>query len=60
VNLPESKSGRWGQGLTAEKMKDCHWLKPVLVEEIAFVEWTPDQPADPSCHNDPGTLERSI
>ncbi len=26
VNLPESQSGRWGQGLTAEKMKACVWL----------------------------------
>jgi len=42
-NLPESKSGRWGQGLTAEKMKDCRWLKPVLVADVAFVEWTPDR-----------------
>jgi bifunctional non-homologous end joining protein LigD len=28
VNLPEAKSGRWGQGLTTEKMKECRWLKP--------------------------------
>ncbi len=42
VNLPESKSGRWGQGLTAEKMKDCRWLKPVLVGEFEFLEWTVD------------------
>jgi DNA ligase D-like protein (predicted ligase) len=42
VNLPESKSGRWGQGLTAEKMKECRWLKPVLVGEFEFLEWTSD------------------
>jgi bifunctional non-homologous end joining protein LigD len=42
VNLPESKAGRWGQGLTAEKMKECVWLKPVLVGQFEFVEWTPD------------------
>jgi bifunctional non-homologous end joining protein LigD len=29
ANLPEKRSGRWGQGLTAAKMKDCRWLKPV-------------------------------
>ena len=23
ANLPEARSGRWGEGLTAEKMKDC-------------------------------------
>jgi DNA ligase D-like protein (predicted ligase) len=39
-NLPEAKSGRWGAGLTAAKMKDCRWLKPVLVGQFEFVEWT--------------------
>ena len=42
ANLPEQKSGRWGLGLTAEKMKDCHWLKPELVGQFEYVEWTPD------------------
>ena len=42
ANLPESKSGRWGAGLTAKKMVDCRWLKPVLVGQFEFVEWTPD------------------
>ena len=42
VNLPETKSGRWGVGLTAAKMKDCRWLKPVLVAQIEFLEWTDD------------------
>ena len=42
VNLPEAKSGRWGQGLTAEKMKECRWLKPQLVGQFEYVEWTPD------------------
>ena len=42
VNLPEAKSGRWGQGLTKEKMKDCKWLKPVLVGQFEFTEWTPE------------------
>jgi DNA ligase D-like protein (predicted ligase) len=42
TNLPESRSGRWGQGLTAEKMKECRWLKPVLVGQFEFLEWTPD------------------
>ena len=41
-NLPEKKSGRWGQGLTAAKMKECRWIKPVLVGQFEFVEWTPD------------------
>jgi len=42
ANLPEAKSGRWGAGLTAAKMKDCLWLKPVLVGQFEFAEWTPD------------------
>ncbi len=42
ANLPEKKSGRWGQGLTAAKMKDCRWLKPKLVGQFEFAEWTPD------------------
>jgi DNA ligase D-like protein (predicted ligase) len=42
VNLPEARSGRWGQGLTKEKMADCRWLKPVLVGQFEFVEWTGD------------------
>jgi bifunctional non-homologous end joining protein LigD len=28
ANLPEAHGGRWGEGLTVEKMKDCRWLKP--------------------------------
>jgi DNA ligase D-like protein (predicted ligase) len=41
-NLPEARGGRWGEGLTADKMKECQWLKPVLVGQFEFVEWTPD------------------
>jgi ATP-dependent DNA ligase len=43
ANLPEARAGRWGEGLTAAKMKDCRWLKPVLVAQFEFVEWTPDK-----------------
>ena len=42
ANLPEAKSGRWGQGLTKAKMGECRWLTPVLVGQFEFVEWTPD------------------
>lgn len=41
-NLPEAKSGRWGQGLTKAKMADCRWLKPQLVGQFEFLEWTGD------------------
>lgn len=40
ANLPEAKSGRWGAGLTKAKMADCRWLKPVLVGQFEFLEWT--------------------
>jgi bifunctional non-homologous end joining protein LigD len=40
VNLPEKGEGRWGQGLTAEKMKQCIWVKPNVVVRIDFLEWT--------------------
>lgn len=40
VNLPEKEAGRWGQGLTAEKMKECVWLMPDGVAQIEFLEWT--------------------
>jgi len=40
VNLPEAEPGRWGQGLTAEKMKECIWVRPVTVVRIDFLEWT--------------------
>jgi ATP-dependent DNA ligase len=28
--------------LTKEEMKNCIWLKPELVAQIEFTEWTPD------------------
>ena len=40
VNLPEKNAGRWGQGLTAEKMTECIWVKPQIMAEVEFLEWT--------------------
>lgn len=40
VNLPEAEPGRWGQGLTAEKMRECIWVKADTVARIEFLEWT--------------------
>ena len=40
VNLPEKKNARRGDAITAEKMKECRWIKPKLVCQVAFVEWT--------------------
>ena len=41
-NLPEARSGRWGEGLTAATMNDYRWLKPVLVGQFEFRERTQD------------------
>jgi ATP-dependent DNA ligase len=43
ANLPEARSGRWGVGLTEAKMREWQWLKPVLVGQFEFAEWTPDE-----------------
>ena len=40
VNLPEKEAGRWGQGFTAEKMKEAVWVRPEAVAQIEFLEWT--------------------
>ena len=39
-NLPESHKGRWGEGLTAEDLKKCRWLKPRLIAVVEYLEWT--------------------
>lgn len=43
ANLPADSSGRWGQGITRAAMKHCTWLKPRLVCQVKFAEWTRDQ-----------------
>src|SRR5262249_7549546 len=42
VNPPEERSGRLGQGPPTDKMADCQWLRPVLVGQFEFLEWTAD------------------
>jgi bifunctional non-homologous end joining protein LigD len=32
--------GRWGEGITAEDMAEMQWVKPSVVVEVSFVEWT--------------------
>ena len=41
ADLPEKKRTQWA--LTREEMKNCVWLKPELVAQIEFTEWTPDR-----------------
>jgi bifunctional non-homologous end joining protein LigD len=40
ANLPQSKAGRWGEGITAEDMASIVWVTPSLVAQVAFTEWT--------------------
>jgi bifunctional non-homologous end joining protein LigD len=42
VDLPNSKTSHWGGGVTAEQMQEMRWLKPKVVAQIRFVEWTAD------------------
>ena len=41
-NLPAPRKNRYGGGLTAAEMKRCTWLKPALVCQVRFYEWTRD------------------
>jgi DNA ligase D-like protein (predicted ligase) len=40
ANLPEPKNARRGEALTAEVMQKMQWLRPKLVVQIEFTEWT--------------------
>jgi ATP-dependent DNA ligase len=46
VNLPETGRARWGEILDAEKMKQCVWVRPEIVVQIEFLEWTEAEPKD--------------
>jgi bifunctional non-homologous end joining protein LigD len=39
-DLPNTKTSHWGSGVTAEQMAEMRWVKPKLVAQIRFVEWT--------------------
>jgi ATP-dependent DNA ligase len=40
ANLPTSRTSHFGEGITTEEMKELCWLKPKLVAQISFTEWT--------------------
>jgi bifunctional non-homologous end joining protein LigD len=43
VDLPNPKASRWGGGVRADEMREMRgmrWVKPELVVQIRFVEWT--------------------
>jgi len=42
INLPEKSRGGWGLGITPAVIKRCQWVKPVLVAQVKFTEWTHD------------------
>ena len=39
-NLPEPRNARRGEALTADVMKKCTWLRPELVAQVEFTDWT--------------------
>jgi len=40
VDLPSARTGHWGEGVSAEDMGKLRWVKPRVVVEVSFVEWT--------------------
>lgn len=42
VNLPTKRRSQFGQGISLADMKRCTWLKPRLVCQVKFLEWTGD------------------
>src|SRR5215207_3206144 len=40
ANLPEPQNARRGEAVTAEVMKRIKWLRPKLVAQIEYTEWT--------------------
>jgi bifunctional non-homologous end joining protein LigD len=42
ANLPSSRSSHWGEGITADEMSSLVWVKPSIVVEVSFAEWTRD------------------
>jgi bifunctional non-homologous end joining protein LigD len=42
ANLPSSRGSHWGEGITADEMAMLRWVKPTLVVEVSFAEWTRD------------------
>ncbi len=42
TDLPTTNASRWGGGVTADEMHEMQWVRPSLVAQIRFVEWTPE------------------
>jgi bifunctional non-homologous end joining protein LigD len=39
-DLPNSKSTHWAGGITSEEMSSVTWVRPSLVVQVSFREWT--------------------
>lgn len=42
VNLPTPRGSRFSAGMTASAMRQVTWVKPELVAQVRFAEWTDD------------------
>ncbi|HEY1305431.1 MAG TPA: hypothetical protein VGF24_17865, partial [Vicinamibacterales bacterium] len=42
ADLPNDRTSHWGGGVTADQMDEMQWVRPSLVAQIRFVEWTGD------------------
>jgi bifunctional non-homologous end joining protein LigD len=40
ANLPNSTKSHWGEGITVDQMSELRWVKPKIVAQISFAEWT--------------------
>jgi bifunctional non-homologous end joining protein LigD len=43
VNLPELRGSRYSPRITGPEIKKCHWVKPKMVCQLRFSEWTRDE-----------------
>ena len=42
ADLPSKQGGQWVQGITPGMMRQISWIKPILVCQVKFAEWTRD------------------
>ncbi|PYJ09708.1 MAG: ATP-dependent DNA ligase [Verrucomicrobia bacterium] len=42
ADLPSKSGGQWAQGITPAMMRKIEWVKPRLVCQVKFAEWTRD------------------
>jgi bifunctional non-homologous end joining protein LigD len=42
ADLPSKQGGQWVQGITPGMMRKINWVKPELVCQVKFAEWTRD------------------